>query len=52
MRRSRYIGLDKTHLGAVLTASAINLIRLDVWLSETPLGTTQTSHFTDLELAA
>jgi hypothetical protein len=51
MRQSRYIGLDKTHLGAVLTASAINLIRLNAWLSEPPLGTTRTSHFTDLQLA-
>jgi hypothetical protein len=52
IRRSRYIGLDKTHLGAVLTASAINLIRLDAWLTDTPLGTTRTSHFAELELAA
>lgn len=28
MRRSRYIGLAKTHLGVILTASAINLIRV------------------------
>jgi transposase len=52
MRRSRYIGLAKTHLGTALTACAINLVRLDEWLTGTPLGTTRTSHFTDLELAA
>ncbi|GAA3419694.1 hypothetical protein GCM10018952_60200 [Streptosporangium vulgare] len=35
MRRSRYIGLAKAHLGVILTASAINLIRLDA-CSPTP----------------
>lgn len=29
LRRSRYIGLTKTHLQHVLTATAINLCRLD-----------------------
>lgn len=52
MRRTRYIGLAKTHLGIVLTACAINLTRLDSWLTDTPMGTTRTSRFTDLELAA
>jgi hypothetical protein len=54
MRRTRYIGLAKTHLGTVLNACAINLIRLDAWLTETPLGATRTSPFArpDLELTA
>ncbi|MFG1956337.1 transposase [Nonomuraea sp. NPDC049028] len=34
-----------------VTASAIDLIRLNARLSQPPLGTTRTSHFTDLELA-
>ncbi|MEU9891881.1 IS1182 family transposase [Sphaerisporangium sp. NPDC051011] len=44
-RRSRYIGLAKTHLQSVLTATAINLVRVDAWLTETPLGRTRTSRF-------
>ncbi|MEV6984481.1 transposase [Sphaerisporangium sp. NPDC051017] len=47
-RRSRYIGLAKTHLQSVLTATAINLVRLDAWLTGTPLGPTRTSHFIGL----
>lgn len=50
VRRTRYIGLAKTHLGHVLTASAMNMVRLDAWLTETPLRTTRISHFTRLEL--
>ncbi|MGH3749671.1 MAG: IS1182 family transposase, partial [Micromonosporaceae bacterium] len=46
LRRSRYRGLAKTHLQTVLTAAAINLIRVDAWLAGTPLGQTRTSHFT------
>ncbi|GII16226.1 hypothetical protein Ppa05_29520 [Planomonospora parontospora subsp. antibiotica] len=52
MRRSRYLGLAKTRLGVVLTASAINLIRLDAWLTGALPGATRTSRFADLELAA
>nr|WP_184759041.1 IS1182 family transposase [Streptosporangium album] len=47
-RRSRYIGLAKTHLQSVLTATAINLVRIDAWLTGTPLGPTRTSHFIGL----
>jgi hypothetical protein len=36
----------------VLLATATNLIRLDAWWTGTPLGTTRTSHYTRLELAA
>ena len=54
IRRSRYIGLPKTHLAHVLAATALNLIRLDAWWTGTPLGKTRTSHFRalDFELAA
>ena len=44
IRRTRYTGLPKTRLGNVLAAAAINLIRLDAWLTGTPLGKTRTSH--------
>jgi transposase len=52
IRRTRYTGLPKTHLGHVLAATAINIIRLDAWLNGTPLGGTRTSHLAQLELAA
>ena len=34
LRRSRYIGLRKTHLGHVAVAAAVNLLRLMSWLRE------------------
>ncbi|MEV7995713.1 IS1182 family transposase [Streptomyces sp. NPDC086077] len=51
MRRTRYRGLAKTHLGHVLTATAVNLIRLDAWWTGTPLAQTRTSRLAALELA-
>jgi len=35
LRRTRYIGLAKTHLQHILTALALNLVRAVVWLTET-----------------
>jgi transposase len=32
LRRSRYIGLRKTHLGHVAVAAAVNVIQLTSWL--------------------
>ncbi|MEU6011572.1 transposase [Streptomyces sp. NPDC047453] len=52
IRHTRYTGLAKTHLGNVLAATAINIIRLDAWLTGTPLGKTRASHLARLELAA
>ncbi|MGP4085190.1 IS1182 family transposase [Streptomyces sp. KR55] len=52
IRRTRYTGLAKIHLGNVLTVDAINIIRIDAWLTGTPLGSTRTSHLARLELAA
>lgn len=52
IRRTRYVGLPKTHLGNVLAATAINVVRLDAWLTETPQGLTRTSHFAQLATAA
>jgi len=48
MRRSRYRGLDKTHLQNVMTAAAINLTRAVNWLSEIPKNETRVSRFAEL----
>lgn len=45
LRTSRYTGLHKTRLQHVLTATAVNLIRTDAWLTQTPLAKTRTSRF-------
>ncbi len=50
LRRARYDGLDKTHLQHVLTAVAINLVRIDAVLTQTPRGKTRRSHFARLAL--
>ena len=43
MRRSRYRGLDKTHLQNVAIASAINLDHVVAWLDGRPRALTRTS---------
>lgn len=48
MRRSRYLGLAKTHLHHVATAAAVNLVRLIRWLQGVPLATTCISPFAQL----
>jgi len=48
LRRSRYRGLEKTHLQHVATAAAINIDRLVTWLEERPRATTRTSRFAAL----
>jgi transposase len=48
LRRSRYIGLAKTHLQHVLTAVAINLTRFGAWLVGTPLAKTRRSRLAAL----
>ncbi|WP_432128812.1 IS1182 family transposase [Streptomyces sp. bgisy082] len=48
LRRSRYRGLAKTSLQHQLTASAINLARIDDHLTERPRAQTRTSHLTAL----
>jgi Transposase DDE domain len=45
MRRSRYIGLARTHLGHVLTAAALNFVRVAEWLAGTPRAQTRRSPF-------
>ncbi|UQA91366.1 IS1182 family transposase [Streptomyces halobius] len=52
IRRTRCAGRAKTHLGNVLAATALNIIRIDAWLNGTPLGATRVSHLARLALAA
>ena len=47
-RRARYVGIAKTHLQHVLTAAAINLSRINNWLSGTPRARTRQSAFVRL----
>jgi transposase len=48
MRRSRYVGLQRTHLAHILTAAAINLVHVGAWLSDTPRAQTRHSRFVQL----
>jgi transposase len=45
MRRTRYIGLARVHLGHVLTAVALNFLRLGEWFADVPRAKTRTSPF-------
>jgi transposase len=47
LRRSRYVGLRKTHLQHLLTAVAINLVRIEAWLTGPPARKRRT-HLTRL----
>jgi transposase len=38
LRHSRYIGLARTHLQQLLTATAMNVVRVIAWLRGEPLG--------------
>jgi len=48
LRRARYRGLAKTHLQHVLTAIAMNLMRLAAWFAEIPRAATRRSAFAAL----
>ena len=48
LRRTRYIGLAKTHLGHILTAVAVNLLRIGAWLAGIPRAKTRQSAFVAL----
>ncbi len=45
LRRSRYLGLRKTHLAHVATATAMNVIQLTSWLRGEAPEQTRTSPF-------
>lgn len=51
MRRSRYRGEAKTHLAHILTAVAMNVVRVIAWWEERPRATTRISPFAALALA-
>jgi transposase len=48
LRRTRYWGLETTHLQHVAIAAAINIDRLVAWLDERPRAKTRTSRFAAL----
>src|SRR3954453_1235289 len=52
LRRCRYIGEAKANLQNLLTAAAINLVRLSDWWAGTPLARTRCSRFAALQPAA
>ncbi len=52
LRRSRYIGLDKTHLQHLGIAAAINMVRVVAWLDGDELAPTRVSAFQRLYAAA
>jgi transposase len=49
LRRTRYIGLAKTHLQQVAIATAINWVRLSALFQSTPKGQTRISRFAALK---
>jgi transposase len=51
LRRCRYLGLAKTHLQHVITAAAINLVRVAEWFAGTPVAKTRVSRFAALQAA-
>ena len=48
IRQCRYIGHAKTRLQHVLTATALNLVRVAAWLEDAPRATTRRSAFATL----
>lgn len=52
LRHTRYRGLPKTHLQHVITAAAINLLRIASWANGTPIAHTRCSHFAALQFQA
>jgi transposase len=49
LRQSRYIGLAKTHLQHLITATAINLVRLSDWFAGLSPAPTRRSRFAALQ---
>ena len=52
LRHARYLGLTTTHFQQVLTAVALNLLRVLDWLAEVPRAKTRTSAFARLKVAS
>jgi transposase len=51
MRRTRYRGLDRIHLQHLMTAAAMNMMRVLDWLSGKDRSTTRVSSFARLVMA-
>jgi transposase len=51
LRRTRYIGIRKTHLQHVVTAVATDILRMMNWLNDLPLAPTRISRFAALAYA-
>jgi len=51
LRQCRYIGLAKTRLQHVITAVALNIVRIGAWWTDTPKASTRCSHFAALQCA-
>ncbi len=51
LRRTRYVGLAKTHLHNILVAAALNLARVVAWLQDKPRARTRTPAFVKLMAA-
>jgi len=50
LRRCRYKGIAKARVQNILTATAINLTRLDAWLAGKPVGRNRISHLAALAI--
>jgi transposase len=48
LRRTRYIGQARTHLGHVFTAAALNFLRLGEWFTDLPRAKTRRAPFAKL----
>jgi len=48
LRRAKYIGAAKTHLQHILTAAAIDFVRVAAWLDDAPIAKTRRSPFVTL----
>ena len=48
LRRARYLGMPKTHLQHVVTATTTNIVRLISWLEGVPFAKTRISRFASL----
>jgi transposase len=51
LRKCRYVGLAKTHLQHIVTAAAINLVRIADWYTGRPTAKTRCSRFAALQPA-
>jgi transposase len=48
LRRTRYVGQARVHLGHLLTATGLNAVRLGEWLAGTPRAKARPSPFATL----